>query len=107
MSTSWGGFLVMRVANMKVEIYTKPHCPYCERAKELLQIKGIAFAEYVVNDDPAGQAEMRRRGAGETFPSIFIAGRLIGGCRELFEFDESGALDRLLKSSPENIVTRP
>jgi glutaredoxin-related protein len=50
---------------------------------------------------------MRRRGAGETFPSIFIAGRLIGGCRELFEFDESGALDRLLKSSPENIVTRP
>jgi glutaredoxin 3 len=87
---------------MKVEIYTKPHCPYCERAKELLRIKGVAFVEYVISDDPARQAEMRRRGAGETFPGIFVADRLIGSCRELFELDESGALDRILLSSPES-----
>jgi len=83
---------------VNVEIYTKPYCPYCERAKELLRIKGISFVEYVINGDPDRIAELRRRGAGETFPEIFIAGRLIGGCRELFELDESGALDRLLVS---------
>jgi glutaredoxin 3 len=87
---------------MKVEIYTKPYCPYCERAKELLRIKGLSFAEYVVNGDPARQAEMRRRGGGESFPGIFVANRLIGGCRELFELDESGALDRILISGPES-----
>ena len=85
---------------MKVELYTKVYCPYCERAKELLRIKGVSFAEYVVNGDPARLAEMRRRGAGDTFPGIFIADRLIGGCSELFELDESGALDRLLVVTP-------
>lgn len=89
---------------MKVELYTKSFCPYCERAKELLRIKGVAFIEYVVNDDPARAAEMRRRGAAETFPGIFIAGRPIGGCGELFDLDENGSLDRLLKSSPANML---
>jgi glutaredoxin 3 len=94
------GFLGKRVTVMKVEIYTKPHCPYCERAKELLRIKGLSFVEYVINGDPTRLEEMRRRGAAETFPEIFIADRLIGGCRELFELDESGALDRLLVNNP-------
>lgn len=85
---------------MKIELYTKSFCPYCERAKELLRIKGIAFVEYVVNDDPPRVAEMNDRGAGETFPGIFIGGRLIGGCNELFDLDESGALDRLLTATP-------
>jgi glutaredoxin 3 len=85
---------------MKVEIYTKAYCPYCERAKELLRIKGVAFIEYVVNDDPPRVNEMRQRGAGETFPGIFIGSRLIGGCSELFDLDESGALDRLLATTP-------
>lgn len=85
---------------MNVEIYTKPYCPYCERAKELLRIKGIAFVEHVLNGDPHPLEELRRRGAGESFPGIFIAGRLIGGCSELFELDECGALDRLLITPP-------
>lgn len=85
---------------MNVEIYTRPYCPYCERAKELLRIKGIPFSEFVINGDPHRLAELRRRGAGETFPGIFIAGRLIGGCSELFDLDECGALDRLLAPNP-------
>jgi glutaredoxin 3 len=85
---------------MKVEIYTKAYCPYCERAKELLRIKGIAFIEYVINGDPQRAAEMSRRGSGAAVPGIFIADRLIGGCTELFELDESGALDRLVAASP-------
>lgn len=85
---------------MNVEIYTRPYCPYCERAKELLRIKGVPFSEVVVNDDPQRLAELRLRGAGDTFPGIFIAGRLIGGCSELFDLDECGALDRLLTANP-------
>lgn len=85
---------------MNVEIYTKPYCPYCERAKELLRIKGIAFVEHVINGDPQRLEEMRRRGAGEVFPGIFIAGRLIGGCGELFDLDECGVLDRMVSATP-------
>lgn len=99
MNTSWGGILVKRAVKVNVEIYTKAYCPYCERAKELLRIKGISFVEYVINGDQHRIAEMRRRGAGENFPGIFIAGRLIGGCSELFDLDERGVLDQLLVNS--------
>jgi glutaredoxin 3 len=85
---------------MTVEIYTKPFCPLCERAKQLLRIKGVAFREYVINGDPLRADEMRRRGVGESVPEIFIANRLIGGCAELFELDENGVLDQLLAFKP-------
>ena len=91
-----GGHHITPVACMKVEIYTKPFCPYCERAKELLRIKGVSFIEYVVNGDPVRAEELRRRGATAPPPGIFVADRLIGGCGELFELDERGELDRLL-----------
>ncbi len=80
----------------EVEIYTKSYCPYCHRAKELLQIKGVDFTEYDVTDDPEKEREMRERSGRKTVPEIFIAGRLVGGCSELFESDEQGDLDELL-----------
>ncbi len=85
---------------MNVEIYTKAYCPYCERAKELLRIKGAAFVEYPIDNDPHRVEEMLRRGADRTVPEIFIADRLIGGCAELFELDENGRLDQLLATNP-------
>jgi glutaredoxin 3 len=82
-----------------VEIYTKNHCPYCWRAKELLRIKGVRFREYdIANDRPRAQ-EMIERSGRETVPEIFIEGNLIGGCDELFELDERGLLNRLLDIS--------
>lgn len=81
----------------KVEIYTKSYCPYCTRAKELLRIKGVQFIEYDVTSDPVREQEMRRRSGRQTVPEIFIDDRLIGGCDELFEFDETGRLGPLLK----------
>lgn len=86
--------------SVKVEIYTKTFCPYCERAKELLRIKGVPFIEHTVSDNPDLAAELRRRGATDTVPGVFIDGRLIGSCAELFELDENGSLDRLLASTP-------
>jgi glutaredoxin 3 len=84
-----------------VEIYTKAYCPYCLRAKELLRIKGVPFVEYAIDDDDARAAEMIQRSGRATVPEIFIAGRCLGGCAELFDLDESGALDRLLKPGRE------
>lgn len=86
----------------KVEIYTKSYCPYCSRAKELLRIKGVEFVEYDVTSDPTGEQEMRRRSGRETVPEIFVDDRLLGGCDELFELDESGGLDSLLGLRPAN-----
>ena len=83
-----------------VEIYTKDYCPYCTRAKELLRIKGVAFREIDITRDPAGEAEMRDRSGRTTVPEIFIDGRLIGGCTDLFELDERGELDPLLGITP-------
>ena len=80
----------------KVEIYTKTYCPYCQRAKELLQIKGVPYIEYDVTTDPVREREMRQRSGRETVPEIFVEGALLGGCSELFELDEKGELDRLL-----------
>jgi len=80
-----------------VEIYTKSHCPYCWRAKELLRIKGIIFQEYDITADQPRAKEMAERSGRETVPEIFIDGQLIGGCDELFELDERGMLNRLLK----------
>ncbi len=80
----------------RVEVYTKSYCPYCQRAKELLRIKGAEFVEHDVTADPLKEREMRERSGRETVPEIFIEGRLIGGCSELFELDERGELDPLL-----------
>jgi glutaredoxin 3 len=82
-----------------VEIYTKSHCPYCWRAKELLRIKGIDFQEYDITNDPARTQEMIERSGQQTVPEIFIHGKLIGGCGELFELDEQGLLNSLLNTS--------
>ena len=84
----------------KVEIYTKHYCSYCHRAKELLSIKGVPFTEYDVTGDPSREAEMRQRSQRTTVPEIFIDGRLVGGCDDLFRLDELGQLDPLLRDTP-------
>lgn len=80
----------------KVEIYTKSYCPYCNRAKELLRIKGVEFIEHDVTTDPVKEQEMRRRSGRDTVPEIFVEGSLIGGCDDLFDLDEKGELNGIL-----------
>lgn len=77
----------------RVEIYTKDHCPYCRRAKELLENKNVPFIEYDVSDDAAKEQEMRQRSGRQTVPEIFIEDTLIGGCDDLFALDAAGTLD--------------
>lgn len=80
-----------------VEIYTTPLCPYCWRAKRLLQSKGVAFVEIDLWQQPQRRAEMVERAGGRTtVPQIFVNGRALGGSDELAELEREGRLDALL-----------
>lgn len=81
----------------KVEIYTKWGCPYCVRAKALLDAKGVAYEEYDVTMGGPRKAEMQERVPGAmTVPQILIADQVIGGCDDLHALDRDGKLDSLL-----------
>ena len=83
----------------RVEIYTKGLCPYCARAKRLLDQKGVSFQEYEVSMDAAKRSEMIQRAGGRTtVPQIFIGERHIGGSDDLAELERSGQLDPLLSA---------
>ncbi|MBK8859643.1 MAG: glutaredoxin 3 [Sphingomonadales bacterium] len=77
-----------------IEIYTKFLCPYCTRAKALLEVKGVAFREIDVTMDAALRRTMMDRSNGRTtVPQIFIDGQHIGGSDELAALDARGGLD--------------
>lgn len=81
----------------KIEIYTKAFCPYCSRAKRLLESKGAAFDEFDITMGGERRAEMIQRASGRTtVPQIFIDGRHIGGSDDLAALDRQGELDPLL-----------
>lgn len=80
-----------------VEIYTKATCPYCVRAKRLLETKKIEFREIAVDRGGAPKEEMVQRARGRTtVPQIFIDGRHVGGCDDLMNLEYDGKLDALL-----------
>ena len=79
-----------------VTIYSKFYCPYCARAKALLDRKGVAYTEIEIAHDPELQAEMQERSQRRTVPQIFFGDRHIGGSDDLYELERSGELDRLL-----------
>ncbi|GAB6053859.1 glutaredoxin 3 [Magnetospira thiophila] len=84
----------------KVEIYTTPICPFCHRAKALLNKKGVAFIEIDVQGNSDLRDEMTKRAKGRsTVPQIFINDRSIGGCDDLFDMEFDGKLDKLLESA--------
>ena len=89
----------MHSKSTRLEIFTKDYCPYCTRAKRLLSRKGIAFREYDVTHDAAGQQEMIERSGRRTVPQIFIDGVHVGGSDDLVDYDRSGALDRQLQAA--------
>jgi glutaredoxin 3 len=86
-----------RAAMAGVEIYTTPYCPYCWRAKSLLEKKGIVFAEIDLWQHRERRAEMVSRAGGRTtVPQVFVDGRALGGADELIALETRGELDALL-----------
>ncbi|WP_114226483.1 MULTISPECIES: glutaredoxin 3 [Sphingomonas] len=80
----------------RVEIYSKSTCPYCFRAKDLLRSKGVAAEEHNIDAGGPKRAEMIDRAGRTTVPQIFIDGRHVGGCDDLFALEREGKLDALL-----------
>jgi glutaredoxin 3 len=82
----------------EVTIYTRPYCPYCIRAVELLERKGAKFTEIEAGFDPEKRQEMMRRSGRSTFPQIFVGETHIGGCDDMMALEREGRLDPLLKA---------
>lgn len=81
----------------KVEIYTTALCPYCHRAKALLERKGVPYIEHAVDAVPGKREEMKKRAHGRrTVPQIFIDDESIGGSDDLVALDAAGKLDAML-----------
>ncbi len=83
----------------KVEIYTWSTCPFCLRAKDLLEEKTVEFTEYNIDGDEAARSKMAQRAKGRrTLPQIFINDQHVGGCDDLHRLDYQGKLDELLQT---------
>ncbi|MEH2118371.1 glutaredoxin 3 [Nostoc sp.] len=83
-----------------VEIYTWRTCPFCIRAKSLLNNKGVEFIEYNIDGDEVARNKMAQRANGRrSLPQIFINDEHIGGCDDIHALDRQGKLDELLTSS--------
>ena len=83
----------------KITVYTTPICPYCVRAKRLLEKKGADYEEIDVFMDSQARAEMEQKSGGaRTVPQIFIGDTHVGGCDDLYALDSAGELDPLLNA---------
>ena len=81
----------------KVEIYTWQFCPFCLRAKSLLNKKNIDFIEYKIDGDESAREKMSERANGKrSLPQIFIDDNSIGGCDDLYLLEEENKLDSLI-----------
>ncbi|MFT6269624.1 MAG: glutaredoxin 3 [Alphaproteobacteria bacterium] len=81
----------------KIELYTKGYCPYCSRAKSLLEAKNLSFSDFEIDKQPELRDTMIERANGHsTVPQIFIGDTHVGGCDDLFALESAGKLDALL-----------
>ncbi|MDH3588025.1 MAG: glutaredoxin 3 [Gammaproteobacteria bacterium] len=80
----------------EVIVYGTARCPYCVRARSLLESKGIDYQDIRLEEHPERRQEMERLSKRRTVPQIFIDGVHIGGCDELYELEYAGELDSAL-----------
>ena len=82
----------------KVTLYTTTYCPFCTRAKDLLQSKGVELKEIDVSADAKAREEVQKKTGWMTVPMIFIGEEFIGGYQELEALEATGELDRKLSN---------
>ena len=83
-----------------VQVYTTDYCPYCTRAKALLDRRGIPYEEIDVSNDPDKRAWLVKTTGRRTVPQIFIHGEPVGGSDELHELDRKGELAKKVEAGP-------
>ncbi len=83
---------------VSIELFTGPHCGYCERAKALLKSKALQYTEFDITSNENREEMQRRVPRARSIPQIFIAGNHIGGCDDLMLLDSRGELDGLIQA---------
>ena len=82
-----------------IVMYSTGWCPYCVRARALLERKGLAFREIKIDEDPAERdAMLARSGGRRTVPQIFVGDHHVGGFDDLYALDKTGKLDELIST---------
>lgn len=85
------------MGNPNVTLYVTGWCPYCSRARALLDRKGVAYTAIDVESAPGLREEMVAKAAGRrSVPQIFIGDHHVGGCDDLHALEAAGSLDSLL-----------
>jgi len=79
-----------------VVMYTTRFCPYCVRARMLLESKNVYFTDVRVDEEPQRRSEMEQKAQRSSVPQIFIGDFHIGGCDDLFALEQQGELDSKL-----------
>ncbi|MBK66915.1 MAG: glutaredoxin 3 [Rickettsiales bacterium] len=83
----------------KIEVYTKDYCPYCTRAKQLLDAKGASYTEFDVTNDMDKFEEMKQKADGrKTVPQVFVDGVGLGGFDDINRLDQEGKLDSIINA---------
>ena len=80
----------------KVVVYTTRRCPFCVRAVNLLNNKGVGFKEIDIENNLQLREEMERKAKRTTVPQIFIGDFHVGGCDDMYDLENNGKLDTLL-----------
>ena len=81
----------------KVQIYSKANCPFCVRAKALLDRKGIPYEEIDAEENDELRVWLAETSGQKTVPQIFVDGRPLGGFSDIDSLDKQGKLDPLLR----------
>jgi GrxC family glutaredoxin len=85
-----------------VLVYTTRKCPFCTRAIELLEAKGVGYTEVRIDTYPERREEMESRANRTSVPQIFIGDTHVGGCDDMYELEDRGELDALLDLSSQS-----
>ncbi len=80
----------------EIKIYTTRFCPFCIRAKHLLESKGSSYDEIAIDGNSELRRQMMSESGRHTVPQIWINNKHVGGCDELYALERSGQLDGLL-----------
>lgn len=82
-----------------VVVFSSDYCPYCIRAKQLLQSKQVEFHEIRVDGKAQIRGQMAELAGKRSVPQIWVHGQHVGGCDDLFALEQQGSLDSLLANS--------
>lgn len=80
----------------EVVVYSTRRCPFCTRAIDLLEDKGVGYTEIRIDKKPELREEMEKRAQRKTVPQIFIGEVHVGGCDDMYKLEDEGKLDDLL-----------